>query len=495
MAEEPFNGWDTKTSMTDLSDRLERLGLTQYLEIFVQEGFDTWETVLDITESDLNFLNVKLGHRRKLQRAIFESRGQLPERVSILEHRKVISNDGAYRSDDSAAESKDVSRNIPPTPASSTGTVGTKRKYRRHPKPDENAPERPASAYVIFSNQVREELRGQELSFAEIAKLVGERWQVLSADEREACERQAAAAKEKYYAELAEYKKTVQYSQYQEYLAQFKAKHAAPRTEGKRSRLEMETTPSTRSNSMENAERGTEKRPATRSTKPGSGHTRTNSNSQVAPAYFPLGSYSAPSASTSPTIYSSTIHSPIAGETHSPRSSPPAPPGYYNSYDLPYHARAGHAADLRTQQTTQPGYSPVTTQAAYWGTQGEDSGPYTATSSDYFSRRPIRSAAALPPLVHNDTTISSDGSLTSTPYQGVLLPVLSTSKADRLLPQPVPTTIAESTLLDQRLQLPSPALASHEPQRTSQWPALLRATELARDAEIEESTAKGEKRI
>ena len=27
-----------------------------------------------------------------------------------------------------------------------------KRKYRRHPKPDENAPERPPSAYVIFSN-------------------------------------------------------------------------------------------------------------------------------------------------------------------------------------------------------------------------------------------------------------------------------------------------------------------------------------------------------
>lgn len=28
-----------------------------------------------------------------------------------------------------------------------------KRKYRRHPKADENAPERPPSAYVIFSNR------------------------------------------------------------------------------------------------------------------------------------------------------------------------------------------------------------------------------------------------------------------------------------------------------------------------------------------------------
>jgi len=32
---------------------LERLGLYQYLEVLVAEGFDTWDTVLDITESDL----------------------------------------------------------------------------------------------------------------------------------------------------------------------------------------------------------------------------------------------------------------------------------------------------------------------------------------------------------------------------------------------------------------------------------------------------------
>jgi hypothetical protein len=39
--------------MTDLSERMERLGLSQYLETFVSEGFDTWDTILDITESDL----------------------------------------------------------------------------------------------------------------------------------------------------------------------------------------------------------------------------------------------------------------------------------------------------------------------------------------------------------------------------------------------------------------------------------------------------------
>jgi hypothetical protein len=39
--------------MNNLKDSLARLGLSQYHEIFAAEGFDTWETVLDITESDL----------------------------------------------------------------------------------------------------------------------------------------------------------------------------------------------------------------------------------------------------------------------------------------------------------------------------------------------------------------------------------------------------------------------------------------------------------
>jgi hypothetical protein len=41
------------TSMASLHEKLQHLGLSQYLEGFVAEGFDTWETLLDITESDL----------------------------------------------------------------------------------------------------------------------------------------------------------------------------------------------------------------------------------------------------------------------------------------------------------------------------------------------------------------------------------------------------------------------------------------------------------
>lgn len=36
-----------------LDKMFEELGMAQYLSIFVEQGFDTWETILDIQESDL----------------------------------------------------------------------------------------------------------------------------------------------------------------------------------------------------------------------------------------------------------------------------------------------------------------------------------------------------------------------------------------------------------------------------------------------------------
>lgn len=40
-----------------MAQNLERLfaelGISQYLVSFIEQGFDTWETILDITESDL----------------------------------------------------------------------------------------------------------------------------------------------------------------------------------------------------------------------------------------------------------------------------------------------------------------------------------------------------------------------------------------------------------------------------------------------------------
>lgn len=72
---------------------------------------------------------------------------------------------------------------------------------------------------------MREDLKGQNLTFTEIAKLVGENWQGLTHTEKEPFERQAQTAKEKYNHDLAEYKKTDEYKNYLQYLQDFKAKH------------------------------------------------------------------------------------------------------------------------------------------------------------------------------------------------------------------------------------------------------------------------------
>lgn len=198
----------------ELEPVFRELGLGQYLDAFIDQGFDTWDIILDIQESDLDALGVKLGHRRKLQRRIANARGVAP---SVFLPLKLSPED----------KKQESSRAEPPRVESSQDGAGVvKRKYRRHPKPDDSAPERPPSAYVLFSNKMREDLKSQNLTFTEIAKLVGENWQNLAAPEKEAYETQANTAKEKYHRDLQEYKKTPEYRKYAQYLQEFKEKQA-----------------------------------------------------------------------------------------------------------------------------------------------------------------------------------------------------------------------------------------------------------------------------
>ncbi|KAK8114430.1 high mobility group protein- variant 1 [Apiospora kogelbergensis] len=202
--------------MNQLEQIFGELGISHYLETFVDQGFDTWETILDITESDLDALGVKLGHRRKLQRRIANYRGQqVPVTTLVSPTRTSIEDTSSSNANKLIQpETKDI-------------TTSTKRKYRRHPKVDEHAPERPPSAYVLFSNKMRDDLKGQNLTFTEIAKLVGENWQNLDRNEKEPYETQAQEAKERYNREMAEYKKTPEYRAYCDYLQEFRQRQAA----------------------------------------------------------------------------------------------------------------------------------------------------------------------------------------------------------------------------------------------------------------------------
>jgi hypothetical protein len=74
---------------------------------------------------------------------------------------------------------------------------------------------------------MREDLKDQNLSFTEIAKLVGENWQNLSRSEKAPYETQAHEAKDKYNRDMLQYKKTDNFRKYSDYLQDFRKRQAA----------------------------------------------------------------------------------------------------------------------------------------------------------------------------------------------------------------------------------------------------------------------------
>ncbi|KFY32171.1 hypothetical protein V493_00446 [Pseudogymnoascus sp. VKM F-4281 (FW-2241)] len=204
--------------MIELVEKLDELDLAQYLDRLLEQGFDTWATILDITEPDLVIMGVKLGHRRKLQRRIAAARGTRhvqalasPKRSSCGLDDKLLDESKGVAT--SRSHGKDGSFSMQPS---------KKRKYMRHPKQDPNAPARPRSAYVIFSNKMREDLKDKSLSFTEFTKVVGRKWQCLTPSEKEPHEHQSFTERETFTIELAGYITTESYKTYSGYLLDFK---------------------------------------------------------------------------------------------------------------------------------------------------------------------------------------------------------------------------------------------------------------------------------
>ena len=73
---------------------------------------------------------------------------------------------------------------------------------------------------------VRKDLLAGEHTFTEIAKMVGERWQVLDLETKENYEEMAAKSKTRYNDEMVEYMKNTEYKNYQVYLKKWHAKQA-----------------------------------------------------------------------------------------------------------------------------------------------------------------------------------------------------------------------------------------------------------------------------
>ncbi|KAI4848094.1 hypothetical protein E4T44_04135 [Aureobasidium sp. EXF-8845] len=170
-------------------------------------------------------LGVKLGHRRKLQRAIFNAskdRRPLPSPFQAIAQDDLTTQDESKKNRDYPGQQK-----APQARQETQSQEATSQKHSQSPRltnTHQNARHQHMSS--SRSVEIRDQLKGRELSFTDIAKLVGERWQELQAHEKEPCEREAQALKDTYYAERRKYEKTPQYKQYQDYLVEFKAKHS-----------------------------------------------------------------------------------------------------------------------------------------------------------------------------------------------------------------------------------------------------------------------------
>lgn len=78
---------------------------------------------------------------------------------------------------------------------------------KKKAKKDKNAPTRARSAFIFFGSDIRDKIKSEnaDLSFAEVNKQIGERWKLLSSEEKEKYERMAATDKTRYKKEMASY--------------------------------------------------------------------------------------------------------------------------------------------------------------------------------------------------------------------------------------------------------------------------------------------------
>lgn len=70
--------------MAEVRAVLARLGLSEYADRLIANGFSTWKDLQQVTEDDLERVEMKRGHRRKLQREIASALG-LPFHEALSE--------------------------------------------------------------------------------------------------------------------------------------------------------------------------------------------------------------------------------------------------------------------------------------------------------------------------------------------------------------------------------------------------------------------------
>jgi structure-specific recognition protein 1 len=92
------------------------------------------------------------------------------------------------------------------TPADDVAVKGKGGKKKKKSK-DPNAPKGAVSAYMYFVSEMRPQVKEEnpEMSFGELGKAVGKKWQVISSEEKAKFEAMAKKDKERFERETAQY--------------------------------------------------------------------------------------------------------------------------------------------------------------------------------------------------------------------------------------------------------------------------------------------------
>ncbi|CAG8542715.1 3536_t:CDS:2 [Diversispora eburnea] len=97
------------------------------------------------------------------------------------------------------------------TNTSAPSSVGhSSRKFKKPQNKDPNAPKRPNTAYILFSNEIRAETKvdNPHANQKEIVTLIGKKWKALSREQKKVYEDRYFADKERYDEELRLYRAT-----------------------------------------------------------------------------------------------------------------------------------------------------------------------------------------------------------------------------------------------------------------------------------------------
>ncbi|XP_050437170.1 FACT complex subunit Ssrp1 isoform X2 [Adelges cooleyi] len=112
--------------------------------------------------------------------------------------------------DEEGGKSKEKKKKKEKKPKSAKTISEKPRKPKKAKKPDDGRPKRAATAYMIWFNEARDEIKSSNpgISFAEIGKKGGEIWKKMTSSDKSKYEEKAAKSKEEYTKAMKEFKES-----------------------------------------------------------------------------------------------------------------------------------------------------------------------------------------------------------------------------------------------------------------------------------------------